>query len=185
MSDRFQFPPASRDAVPRYWAEACVDLDPPDLAFGPEWTVPRPRPAERYFLIWDTAHVLRGAKCGDGTLGLIFLSQPAPTTMRFGIGLWALCRGQGLGPAICDDAYDFIFAGWPEIYKLESEVYTSNLHSLSALHGPKSGRRYRAREEGRQRATISIGDRYYDRVLYGYDRDEWFAVVNSTGEVLT
>lgn len=183
MSERFEFLAAPPPMIGRYWLDLCAGIDPPDLAFGPEWRQPRPRPGEWYFLIWDGHHPLRGAACGDGTAGMIFLHETSPTTMAFGVGLWPACRGQGLGPAVCDDAYDFVFGGYPGIYKIESEVYSSNPQSLAALHGPGAGRRYRPREEGRQRATIQIGGTRYDRVLYGFTRDEW-AVARTAGRVL-
>lgn len=184
MSDRFQFLAANPVDLPHFWARLCAEIDPPDLAFGPEWQQPRPRPGEWYFLIWDGRHPGEGRACGDGTIGLIFLREPSPTTVSFGIGLWPACRGQGLGPAACDDAYDFIFSTFPGIHKIESEVYTSNQRSLAALHGPEAGRRYRPHEEGRQRATMAIQERYYDRVLYGYTRDEWWEIAHRTGGVL-
>ena len=172
---RFDFFPILRPKdIAAAWTQCCAELDPPDLAFGPEWREPRPRAGEKYFTIWDGHHLARGQPCGDGSIGLLWVAWPGPTTTRFGMGLWPACRGQGLGPAAADAIYDFLFSDLG-IHKVESEVYSSNPHSLAALHGPKAPRRYRAREEGRQRAAIAIGDRYYDRVLFGYDRDEWWA----------
>lgn len=169
IDDRFRFLPMHFGDVTRAWARACEALEPPDLAFGPEWRQPRPRAGEKYFLIWDDQHPLRRA-CGDGTIGLVFVRWPSETTVTFGLGLWPDCRGQGLGPAVRDAIYAFLFSD-PAIHKLESEVYSSNGHSLGALHG-----RYgRSRLEGRQLETIQIGEAFYDRLLFGLLRDEWAA----------
>lgn len=164
----FEFQHALIDGVADHWSELCEGISPPDLAFGPEWTDARPRPGERYFLIWDAGHILRGTKCGDGTVGLLFMSQPAQTTVRYGFGLWPLCRGLGLGHRVRDAIYDFLFSD-PAIHKIESEVYSSNRHSLDALHG-KHGRSV---EEGRQKETIVIDGVFFDRVLYGCTRARW------------
>ena len=158
-------------AIGRAWDRLCEALDPPDIAFGPEWRETRPRARDRYYLAWWDLHVAPTQKCGEGDVGLVWTQRPSPTTVAWGFGLWPEYRGAGLGPDVRDAAYAFIFETWPEVYKVESEVYTSNLHSLGALHG----RRSRSREEGRQRATVQIRGAFYDRVLYGIDRDEWVA----------
>jgi RimJ/RimL family protein N-acetyltransferase len=168
--DRFRFLPIQFGDATRAWERACRGIDPPDLAFGPEWRQPRPRAGEKYFLIWDDHHQLVGPACGDGPVGLLFVSWPSATTVSFGMGLWVECRGRGLGPDIRDAIYAFLFSD-PAIHKLESEVLSSNGHSLGALHG-----RYgRSRLEGRQLESFQIGHAFYDRLLFGLLRDEWEA----------
>ena len=169
-NDRFRFLPIQFGDASRAWTRACQGIDPPDLAFGPEWRQPRPRAGEKYFLIWDDHHPAQGRTCGDGPVGLLFVTWPSETTVSFGMGLWAECRGQGLGPTVRDAIYAFLFSDLA-IHKLESQVYSSNGQSLGALHGQHS----RSRLEGRQLESIRIGAAFYDRLLFGITRDEWEA----------
>ena len=104
-------------------------------------------------------------------MGLLWVTWPSDTTVRFGMGLWYLCRDLGIGWRVRDAIYGFLFSD-PEIHKIESEIYSSNPHSQAALHGTKA----RSVEEGRQRETIRIDGVYYDRILYGCTRARWEAI---------
>lgn len=154
------------------WRRVCEGIDPLEVAFGPEGRDPRPRKCDTYYLIWDDDHVEYRA-CGDGIMGLVYTQRPAPTTARFGMALLPEYRGKGLGTAVRDAAYDLCFSD-SNVWKLESEVYSSNEHSLAALHG-KHGR---SALEGVQRATIRIGSVFYDRLLYGITRPQYFGEVS-------
>lgn len=152
------------------WAQLCEGIEPLEAAFGPEGREPRPRAKDTYYLAWDEEHLGRHA-CGAGAVGLVYTQRPAPTTMVFALGLFRECRSRGLGPIVRDAAIVHCF-GEPEIFKVESEVYSSNAHSLGALHGTHA----RTKPEGRQRATICIAGMYYDRLLFGLTRPEWEAM---------
>lgn len=143
----------------KYWALLCEGLDPIEAVFGPEGRDPRPRAQDTYWL----ARLEAGA-----LIGMIWTQRPSQTTVAFGMGLFASCRGRGLGPRMRDAAYDFVFQ-MPGVHKLESQVYSSNDRSLLALHGPFR----RSREEGRQRETIQVNGVFYDRCFFGITRREW------------
>jgi RimJ/RimL family protein N-acetyltransferase len=159
------------------WLRICRGLAPLEIAFGPEGRDPRPRPQDTYYLAWQnlTAPFTAGSEipgwwCGDGALGLVYTQRPAPTTRAFGMGLFLEHRGCGLGALVRDAAYALCFSE-AEVWKLESEVYSGNGHSLGALHGGHA----RAKPEGCQRATICVNGTYYDRLLFGLTRPEWEA----------
>jgi RimJ/RimL family protein N-acetyltransferase len=104
-------------------------------------------------------------------VGLLWVSWPSESTVTFGMALWPLCRGLGIGWRVRDAIYEFLFSD-AAIHKIETCVYSPNSHSLAALHGAKA----RAVEEGRQRETIRIDGVYYDRILFGCTRARWAAV---------
>lgn len=165
-----------RSQVTEFWELACKGLGDPARHFGPEWTEPRPRAIDiAYHIIQMTVTAtlsVRGTRDEDIVLNdpvaLIWIQAPSVTTRAFGMGLFEGYRGQGLGPLVRDAAYELAFAD-PLVQKLESSVYGSNSHSLHVLHGKAP----RAKLEGIQRATVRIGDVFYDRYLYGLTRDEW------------
>ncbi len=152
------------------WRRVCAGLE-LEAVFGPEGRDPRPRAKDTYFLAWDPDHLDR-RPCGDGAIGLVYTQRPAPTTMAFALGLFPEYRGRGLGPIVRDAAIELCFDD-PAIYKVESEVYAGNAHSLGALHGKYA----RTKPEGRQRATICVRGQFYDRLLFGLTREEWAGMV--------
>ncbi len=167
-------PTAEDIPIRRAWASVLAGLAPPEAAFGPEVSESRPRHGDAYYLITEERPMDAGAGCGDlAVVGLAWLQAPAPTTRVFAFGLARSARGRGLGPQVKDSLLALCFAQ-PDVFKVETAVYSSNDHSLQALHA-KHGV---MAEEGRQRATIRIGDTYYDRVLFGLTRAEYARITN-------
>lgn len=158
------------DEVPYWWDRLLDGLEPPEAAYGPECREPRPRAKDIYWyaLVDNGTAFAMGRRCGDQLIGMVYTQRPAPTTMVFALGLLREYRGMGLGPHLRDAALAYCFSD-PEIQKVETEVYSSNTHSLGALHN----RHGRMTEEGRQRATIAILGTLYDRVLFGITRPEY------------
>ena len=156
--------------VPYWWARILDGLDPPEAAYGPECHAARPRPEDVYYcaLLDPEAAAAMGRRDGDRMVGLAYTQRPAPTTRVFGLGLLREYRHRGFGPLLRDTILAHCFSE-PEVAKVESQIYTSNAHSMGALHGKYA----RMREEGRQRETIVVRGRPYDRVLFGITRGEY------------
>jgi RimJ/RimL family protein N-acetyltransferase len=154
---------ARRADIVELWNRVCKGLADPTIHFGPEWTIPRPR-------LLDTYYAVSPVDQRNEDIALVWIQAPAPTTRTFGMGLFEEWRGRRLGPLVRDTALEICFHD-PVVWKTESETYGSNLWSLRVLHE----RHPRTKPEGIQRATIKIGETYYDRHLYGLTREEWEA----------
>jgi RimJ/RimL family protein N-acetyltransferase len=163
-------PLAEPRSIAALWVQVCEKITPLEAAFGPEGRAPRPRPQDTYYLAVDEEYLEAGWTCGDGCIGLVYTQRPSPTTMTFALALFPIYRGQGYGPVLRDATIAHCFAD-PAIFKVESEVYSSNAHSLGALHGKHA----RTKPEGIQRATICVDGTFYDRRLFGLTRSEWEA----------
>jgi RimJ/RimL family protein N-acetyltransferase len=150
--------PVDSSEAPAMFRSACGGLRNPALQFGPEWIVPRPRPGEAYY----------AAALSSTVVGLIWIQAPSRSTRTFGLGLWEQWRGRRLGPVIRDVALTLCFTD-PDVWKVETEIYTSNDRSIRVLHQ----RFGRMTEEGIQRDTIQVDGVYWDRLLLGLTRSEW------------
>jgi RimJ/RimL family protein N-acetyltransferase len=145
--------------VQDYWQRLLEGITPmPEAAFGPECRDPRPRIRDTYYCV-----VMPGAE-----VGLAYTQRPAPSTVIFALGLFREHQGRGLGPQLRDLVLAHCFAD-RNVHKVETEIYSSNTHSLGALHE----RHGRMQIEGVQRETIIIGTKPYDRVLLGITRNQW------------
>lgn len=141
-----------REDVALWWGRLLKGLSKPETAYGPEYLDPRPRARDTYYMALE-----RGVP-----IGMVYTQRPAPTTMIFAIGLFEEQRGRGKGSALRDLAIDFCFSR-AEVLKVESEIYTSNAHSLGALRNGHE----RMVVEGLQRESIYVDGRPYDRLLLG------------------
>lgn len=150
-----------------WWDRLLQGLSKPEAAFGPEYLDPRPRVRDTYYLALD----------GGVPIGMVYTQRPAPTTITFAIGLFEAHRGRGKGAALRDLAIDFCFSH-AKVLKVESEIYTSNAHSLGALRNGHE----RMIVEGLQRESIYIDGQPYDRMLLGLKKSEWCP--NSTSRML-
>ncbi len=169
--------PADPSLVPACWSRLLAGIDPPEAAFGPECRDPRPRAGDTYFLAWHEAGLEQGWACGEDIVGLVYTQAPAPTTRRFGLGLFPAYRGHGFAPGLRDAALALCFRE-PAVHKAETEIYTSNGASLAAYRRKAP----RMRVEGQQRATIQVNGIFYDRLLLGITREEWGQTRTTTGE---
>lgn len=152
------FSMVSENEIMKGWAQILEGLPEPAAAYGPEYVQDRPRAGESYFFITDEEGIV---------LGMLFMRKPAPGTLTFGLGIYPVYRSSGLAPKVRDAVLEFAFTEL-KAKKVETEIYTSNGHSLHTfLKEP------RMRIEGRQKSTIRVGDRPYDRILFGLEASEF------------
>lgn len=159
-----------------YWWQRLLDgLPVPELQYGPECRVPRPRPGESFFSVHvDTStRRLMGRRDGDDMIGLIYVRTFGDMHERhFGLGVLHEYDRRGFGPKMRDVALTRCFDLMPGLPHdvVRTDVYKSNLVSIN-MHVRHGVMRFDRTESN----AIRVHGRPIHRIWYALTREEWLA----------